>query len=219
MGIAEKLMRIQEKLKVPKSQENKFGGYNYRSCEDIMEAVKKLCVEEKALLTVTDDLVCIEGRFYIKAKASLIDCESDGTIYTTAFAREAESRKGMDESQVTGSASSYARKYALNGLFCIDDTKDADTMDNREMGVKRSQTSRGNKVSAQQQNRPQNGNQGQKGNGNGNANRNKIMIDVVKRLRADEALNDKAQILIEEMGHKSINDLSANELMQLRDKL
>ena len=132
-----KLQAIQTELKAPKSQENKFGGYKYRSCEDIMEAVKPLLAKHGATLTVADDIILVgntdnQCRFYIKATATLWD-SADGVILaqTTAFAREPLSKKGMDESQITGAASSYARKYALNGLFCIDDTKDADTMDNR----------------------------------------------------------------------------------------
>ena len=134
-----KLQAIQTELKAPKSQENKFGGYKYRSCEDIMEAVKPLLAKHGATLTVADDVILIgntgneaQCRFYIKATATLWN-SADGIILaqTTALAREPLGKKGMDESQITGAASSYARKYALNGLFCIDDTKDADTMDNR----------------------------------------------------------------------------------------
>ena len=125
-----KLCKIQRELKAPKNQKNSFGGYNYRSCEDILEAVKPLLAAEGLVLTITDNIEMIGGRYYVKATATVTDGEK--SISTTAFAREAEGRKGMDESQVTGSSSSYARKYALNGLFCIDDTKDADTMDNTE---------------------------------------------------------------------------------------
>ena len=121
-----KLCKIQRELKAPKNQKNSFGGYNYRSCEDILEAVKPLLAAEGIVLTITDNIEMIGGRYYVKATATVTDGEK--SISTTAFAREAEGRKGMDESQVTGSSSSYARKYALNGLFCIDDTKDADTM-------------------------------------------------------------------------------------------
>lgn len=126
----EKLSRIQAELKAPKSQRNNFGNYNYRSCEDILEAVKPLLAREGLVLTITDSIEMIGNRYYVKATATVTDGEK--SISTTAYAREADGRKGMDESQVTGSSSSYARKYALNGLFCIDDTKDADTMDNTE---------------------------------------------------------------------------------------
>jgi hypothetical protein len=129
------LQTIQHELKAPKGQENKFGGYRYRSCEDIMEAVKPLLDKNEATLTVADDIVLIGDRYYIKATATLWDSKGGEILaQTTAFAREPISKKGMDESQITGAASSYARKYALNGLFCIDDTKDADTMDNRDQG-------------------------------------------------------------------------------------
>lgn len=123
------LQEIQSKLKAPKGQRNTFGGYNYRSCEDILEALKPVLAEYGAAVLLSDEIVQMGTRWYVKATATL-KTENE-SISVTAFAREAENRKGMDESQITGSASSYARKYALNGLFGIDDTKDADTMDNR----------------------------------------------------------------------------------------
>jgi len=131
-NIDERLIHIQGELKAPKSQENKFGGYKYRSCEDILEAVKPLLKKEKVTLTISDDIVEVGGRVYVKATATLSDGED--TISTSAFAREAETKKGMDDSQITGSASSYARKYALNGLFAIDDTKDADATNTHGKG-------------------------------------------------------------------------------------
>lgn len=114
---------IQQQLKAPKNQRNNFGNYNYRSCEDILEAVKPLLGD--STLIISDEVVNIGERYYVKATATLTT--KSGTYTATAFARESEDRKGMDSSQITGSASSYARKYALNGLFLIDDTKDADT--------------------------------------------------------------------------------------------
>lgn len=133
MNINEKLLKIQIDLKAPKGQYNSFGKYKYRSCEDILEAVKPLLKENKCTLTIKDDMEQIGDRYYIKATAILADTESDNTIITnTAYAREEESKKGMDGSQITGTASSYARKYALNGLFLIDDTKDADTDEFKE---------------------------------------------------------------------------------------
>lgn len=125
----EKLRQIQFKLKAPKGQLNKFGNYHYRSCEDILEAVKPLLEEFGCLLTISDDIQMIGDRIYVKATATIDDGENQYSV--SAFAREAATKKGMDDSQITGTASSYARKYALNGLFLIDDTKDADTMDNR----------------------------------------------------------------------------------------
>ena len=123
------LVFIQSKLKAPKNQENKFGGYKYRSCEDILEAVKPLLEQVNCSLTVSDDIVQVGDRIYVKATATLKDVATlpeTQEITVSAFAREEESKKGMDASQVTGAASSYARKYALNGLFCIDDNKDSD---------------------------------------------------------------------------------------------
>ena len=128
--IVELLSEIQQSLVAPKGQTNKFGNYKYRSCEDIVEAVKPLL--NGAVLTLNDEMVLIGDRYYIKATAGLMK-EFDGTlgvIERSAYARETEDKKGMDAAQITGSASSYARKYALNGLFAIDDTKDADTKDN-----------------------------------------------------------------------------------------
>lgn len=122
-----RVAKVQNEIKAPKNQLNKFGGYKYRSCEDILEAAKPVCAENGMFLTVSDELVLIGDRYYIKAAAMLHDSESDMYIVNNAFAREAADKKGMDDSQITGTASSYARKYALNGLFCIDDTKDADT--------------------------------------------------------------------------------------------
>ncbi len=128
MTIFEKLLTIQQKLKAPKGQYNSFGKYYYRSCEDILEAVKPLCNEQNAVLLVTDNVVEVGGRIYVMAEAMLRDLESDQFAACRGFAREDETKKGMDAAQITGCASSYARKYALNGLFCIDDAKDADAL-------------------------------------------------------------------------------------------
>ena len=126
MEIYKKLMGIQTKLKAPKSQRNSFGNYNYRSCEDILEAVKPLLDEFKVALTIKDEIILIGERYYIKATATLIDIDTGDMTETSAYARESAEKRGMDSSQVTGATSSYARKYALNGLFAIDDNKDAD---------------------------------------------------------------------------------------------
>ena len=117
----------QAELKAPKNQYNSFGKYNYRSCEDILEAAKPINKKHGIVLLLTDKPVCIGQRYYIEATARLYDIESEQFIEATASARESDTKKGMDDSQVTGTASSYARKYALNGLYNIDDTKDADT--------------------------------------------------------------------------------------------
>lgn len=126
----DKVIEIQLNLKAPKSQFNKFGGYKYRKCEDILEAVKPLLAEQGLYLTINDDIIMVGDRYYIKATATITDGKQ--SLSNTAFAREEDNKKGMDASQVTGTASSYARKYALNGLLAIDDTQDADTMDNSQ---------------------------------------------------------------------------------------
>jgi len=130
MNIYEKLMNIQAELKAPKNQYHTFGHYNYRSCEDILEGVKPFLQKNQVVLLINDELVQIGDRYYIKATAKLVDTEKGESVEATALARESENKKGMDSAQITGSTSSYARKYALNGLFCIDDTKDSDSPNN-----------------------------------------------------------------------------------------
>ena len=125
--IHQKLLEVQAKLKAPKGQYNSFGRYNYRSAEDILEAVKPLLHEVGLLQVISDEVIEVGGRIYVKATIEVFDTESEDIITATALARESETKKGMDDSQVTGTASSYARKYALNGLYAIDDTKDADS--------------------------------------------------------------------------------------------
>lgn len=125
--LLEKLSKIQVELKAPKNQYNKFGNYKYRNCEDILEAVKPLCYKNRTTLVVEDEVVLYGDRYYIKGIATLYDWDSEITIQTSALARESATKKGMDDSQITGATSSYARKYALNGLFNIDDTKDNDS--------------------------------------------------------------------------------------------
>ena len=127
MNIQEKLKMIQCELKAPKSQHNNFGNYKYRSLEDINESVKPILDKVGATIVLSDDIVFMGERYYVKATATLYDTESNESISVTALARETDVKKGMDSSQVTGATSSYARKYALNGLFAIDDTKDADS--------------------------------------------------------------------------------------------
>ena len=124
MELTKKLINIQSTLNAPKNQRNSFGGYNYRSAEDILEALKPILKANACVVTISDEMVMLGNRFYVKATATLTD--GTNSISTTAFAREEETKKGMDASQITGSTSSYARKYALNGLFAIDDNKDAD---------------------------------------------------------------------------------------------
>lgn len=137
MTFQQKIVAVQSELKAPKGQYNSFGKYNYRSCEDILEGVKPLLNKYGLYLTIDDAVQLIGDRYYIKATATLSD--GDNCISTSAYARESLDKKGMDSSQVTGATSSYARKYALNGLLCIDDTKDADTMDNSKKPVQQTQ--------------------------------------------------------------------------------
>ena len=131
--IHQKLNYIQTRLKVEKGRTNSFGKYKYRNLDDIFEALKPLLKETESIITVTDEIVCVNGFNYIKARVNFMSENDDGmssNIYSEGWAREPVTRKGMDDSQITGSTSSYARKYAMNGLFAIDDTADADSMDN-----------------------------------------------------------------------------------------
>ena len=133
------LIAIQSELKAPKSQFNKFGGYKYRKAEDILEAVKPLLNKQKCTLTITDDIVMVGNRIYVKATATIKN-EKGEFEATTGWAREEETKKGMDGSQITGASSSYARKYALNGLFAIDDNADSDTTDDEQHQAAQQQT-------------------------------------------------------------------------------
>ena len=143
MNVYEKLMTVQTKLRAPKGQYNSFGKYSYRSCEDILEALKPLLGEVGAIVNVTDEIKLIGDRYYVEATASFIDTETGERMIAKASAREAETKKGMDDSQVTGSVSSYARKYALNGLFAIDDNKDADSTNTHGKEIKPNMTPTG----------------------------------------------------------------------------
>lgn len=136
--VYQKLMQVQSRLKAPKGCENKFGGYRYRKAEDILEAVKPILADVGAVVRVSDEIVQVGDRFYVKACAEFVDAEDGAGVVATAFAREALEKKGMDAAQVTGSSSSYARKYALNGLFAIDDSDDDPDATNRhgQEGVK-----------------------------------------------------------------------------------
>ncbi len=137
--IMKELIEIQSSLKAPKNQYNSFGKYKYRNCEDILEAVKPILKQQKCTLTISDEMVMIGTRYYIKATATLKNSSGEEEK-TVAYAREEENKKGMDSSQVTGATSSYARKYALNGLFCIDDNKDSDTTNNGSQSDKKQAT-------------------------------------------------------------------------------
>lgn len=138
LNIYEKLLNIQNELKAPKNQFNKFGNYKYRNAEDILEAVKPICLKYKAVINVRDTIIQIGDRYYVEATAYITDVEKPADyIENKACAREEESKKGMDSSQVTGATSSYARKYALNGLLCIDDTKDTDSEEDQKTSTKK----------------------------------------------------------------------------------
>ena len=132
MTIHEKMMKIQTTLKPPKNLFNSFGNYKYRNAEGILEAVKPLLAENKLSMYISDDVQAVNDRVYVKATVSIFDIETGESVMATASAREALNKKGMDDSQITGTASSYARKYALNGIFLLDDTKDADTDENQK---------------------------------------------------------------------------------------
>ena len=147
MSVYTKLLNVQSELKAPKSQYNSFGKYKYRSCEDILEALKPILNKNKATVIISDDILFVEGRHYIKATVKFIDTENGEMVENSALAREDEVKKGMDSSQITGSVSSYARKYALNGMFAIDDTKDSDSTNTH--GVEPEQ-SKSTKLSAKQ---------------------------------------------------------------------
>ena len=140
MSIYKKLTKVQSELKAPKGQFNSFGKYKYRNCEDILESLKPLLKENNLSIILGDEICLVGERYYVKAIVTLVDNETGEKIENTAFAREEESKKGMDGSQVTGASSSYARKYALNGLFGIDDTKDSDTTNSGETTTPKRQT-------------------------------------------------------------------------------
>ena len=140
MNVYEKLMTVQTKLRAPKGQYNQFGHYSYRSCEDILEALKPLLAEVGAIVNVSDEVKLIGNRFYVEATAMFLDCETGDSVVARASAREDETKKGMDLAQVTGSVSSYARKYALNGLFAIDDNKDSDATNTHGKDIKPNMT-------------------------------------------------------------------------------
>jgi hypothetical protein len=160
MTLKEKLMNVQAELKAPKNLRNNFGGYNYRNAESILEALKPLLVKYKATVTITDTIEVIGDRIYVKATATIYDVENKNNdadiIIATAYAREADSKKGMDDAQVTGATSSYARKYALNGLFLLDDTQDVDTeaYQKAEKSAQSALKAKNNKTTPKQESKP-----------------------------------------------------------------
>ena len=143
MNVYEKLMTVQTKLRAPKSNYNSFGKYSYRSCEDILEALKPLLAEVGAIVNISDEVKLIGDRFYVEATAMFLDCETGDSVVSRALAQEGDIPKGMSAAQSTGSVSSYARKYALNGLFAIDDNKDDDATNTHGKEIKPNMTPTG----------------------------------------------------------------------------
>lgn len=190
-NIYKKLNQIQIKLKAPKSQFNKFGNYKYRNCEDILEALKPLLNEFKTVISLKDEIIFIEERFYVKATVTLIDSETGEAFSTSAFAREEETKKGQDGSQITGSSSSYARKYALNGLFAIDDTKDSDSTNThgKEEAKKTTETEF------------------------------KKAIDMINALANTEEKSEKVFDMIEKFNKNSLLDCTIDELKKVYNEL
>ena len=191
--LIQKLLSVQEKLKAPKSQNNNFGKYKYRSCEDILEAVKPLNVEAGLLLTISDEIELVDGRHYVKATCRVTDGTDE--IVVTASAREAGNKKGMDDAQVTGATSSYARKYALNGLYLIDDTKDADTDEYARQQKRGSQKQQKSKQNDQQNEFQEN---------------RKVTNDIMKKIAEETGKS------IQEVGSYLIHQ--ANEKLGRKDK-
>lgn len=152
------LMAVQRDLKAPKGRKNTFGNYSYRSAEDILEAVKPILNDNGLTLMLNDTIEAIGDRYYVKATATLVDIATGDNISTSAYAREPQDKKGADVAQVTGASSSYARKYALNGLFCIDDTKDADTDEYRRETQSRAEQGKKQQPKQKPQAQPQQGN-------------------------------------------------------------
>lgn len=202
------LMAVQADLKAPKNQHNSFGKYDYRSAEDIIEAVKPLLKENGLFLNMSDDIVLIGDRYYVKATVKVVDVVTGESVQTSALAREAAQKKGMDESQVTGTASSYARKYALNGLFAIDDNRDADT---DEYARQASQNAAGA--------RPSRNAYTSKGSANDEL-RSKAMHSLTKEMQRVGASGEEVSALCGvKFGKTNSRDLSTGQLSQLAANL
>ena len=218
--IFQKLQNIQSRLKVEKKNYNSFGGYSYRSCEDILEAVKPLLVENNLALVMTDEVEAVGERYYIQATAILYDTENGTNISATAYAREAKEKKKMDDAQVTGSSSSYARKYALNGLFAIDDAKDSDFL-NKDEAYTANQQTRQNTQQGQQgrqsnQQRRQNNQQGNNPNNILESTRREIS----QTLKAKEIPNeDFIYWLNRNYNTDKLDGLQVNQLNEIRSQV
>ncbi len=202
-NLVQKLIHVQKELKAPKGQFNKFGNYNYRSAEDILEAVKPFNAEKGLLLTLTDEPLLVGEWHYIKATASITDGKDTHTV--TAYARESETKKGMDHSQITGTASSYARKYALNGLYLIDDTKDADTDEYQQ------QNGRNNQQQYQ--------NQGQNNQSNSNLSDKQIKRLYAIANQAGVTANDVKEVVSKKYGKQEITQLTKKEYDEIYSRL
>ncbi|WP_314811830.1 ERF family protein [Fusobacterium pseudoperiodonticum] len=192
MNIYEKLLKVQIELKAPKGQYNSFGKYKYRSCEDILEALKPVLDKFKLTLFIKDDVIEVNTRNYVKATIILVNTEKpDEIIETSALAREEETKKGMDGSQITGASSSYARKYALNGMFMIDDTKDSDSTNThgKEEAKKTSETEF------------------------------KKAIDMINALANTEEKSEKVFDMIEKFNKNSLLDCTIEELKKVYNEL
>lgn len=202
------LMAVQAELKAPKNQHNSFGKYDYRSAEDIIEAVKPLLKDNGLFLNMSDEIVLIGDRYYVKATVKVVDVVTGESVQTSALAREAAQKKGMDESQVTGTASSYARKYALNGLFCIDDNRDADT---NEYAAQTRQNGAGA--------RPTRNTYTSKGSSSDEL-RSKAMHSLTKEMQRIGASGEEVSALCGvKFGKTNSRDLSIGELSQLAANL
>lgn len=202
------LMAVQAELKAPKNQHNSFGKYDYRSAEDIIEAVKPLLKDNGLFLNMSDDIVLIGDRYYVKATVKVVDAVTGESVQTSALAREAAQKKGMDESQVTGTASSYARKYALNGLFAIDDNRDADT---NEYAAQTRQSAAGA--------RPSRNAYTSKGSANDEL-RSKAMHALSKEMQRVGASGEEVSALCGvKFGKTNSRDLSTGELSKLAANL
>jgi hypothetical protein len=211
------LQAVQRELKAPKGQYNSFGKYKYRSCEDIVEAVKPLLNEQGLILTMSDEVVGVADRVYIKATCKVIDVANGDVIETSALARESLTKKGMDDSQITGTASSYARKYALNGLFAIDDTKDADT-DQYKQQTNGSNSSQNRPQATQKQNA------GTYKGSTANGAQDEMRAKAIKRLNAEiertgVAGSEVKAIALAKYGKDSVNKMTTTEICDIANNL
>lgn len=211
--IYQKLQNIQSRLKVEKKNYNSFGGYSYRSCEDILEAVKPLLVENNLALVMTDEVEAVGERYYIQATAILYDTENGTNISATSYAREAKEKKKMDDAQVTGSSSSYARKYALNGLFAIDDAKDSDFL-NKDESYTANQQRRQNTQQGQQ------GRQGNQQRSNPSNILESTRREISQTLKAKEIPNeDFIYWLNRNYNTDKLDGLQVNQLNEIRSQV